>query len=71
MPNLTGVMFEEMMCALKLFLGGEKVGRLTTAEVSPDHDPALDMVERLTSQVVGMLAARGGREGKEVDTETG
>ncbi|KAH8714609.1 hypothetical protein BGZ61DRAFT_449322 [Ilyonectria robusta] len=57
-PNFTGVMFEEMMRALKVFLGSKKVKGLTVAEVNPDHDPGLDMVERLTDQVVGMLAAR-------------
>lgn len=57
-PNFTGVMFEEMMKALKVFLGSDKVKGLTVAEVNPDHDPGLDMVERLTDQVVGMLAAR-------------
>ncbi|KAI0123304.1 hypothetical protein BJ170DRAFT_703997 [Xylariales sp. AK1849] len=58
-PNFTGVTFEDMMRALKVFLGSEKVGGLTVAEVNPDHDPGLEMVERLTDQVVGMLTARG------------
>lgn len=58
LPNYTGVGFEEMMRALKVFVGSGKVGGLTIAEVNPDHDPGLGMVERLTDQVVGMLAAR-------------
>lgn len=58
-PNFTGVTFEEMMRALRVILGGEKVAGLTIAEVNPDHDPGLTMVERLTEEVVSMLAARG------------
>lgn len=61
LPNFTGVTFEQMMRALKIFLASERVGGLTIAEVNPDHDPGLGMVERLTGQVVEMLAARGGR----------
>ncbi|KAJ0123352.1 hypothetical protein J7T55_011817 [Diaporthe amygdali] len=61
LPNFTGVEFEEMMRALKVFLGSEKVGGLTIAEVNPDHDPGLEMVRRLTGQVVEMLAARSGK----------
>ncbi|KAM5350066.1 hypothetical protein ACJ41O_006571 [Fusarium nematophilum] len=57
-PNFTGVMFEEMMRDLKVFLGSDKVQGLTIAEVNPDHDLGLDMVERLTNEVVDMLAAR-------------
>ncbi|KAI1874727.1 hypothetical protein JX265_004935 [Neoarthrinium moseri] len=58
-PNYTGVTFEQMMRALGVFLGSQKVGGLTVAEVNPDHDPGLQMVERLTDQIVEMLAARG------------
>lgn len=61
LPNYTGVGFEEMMRALKVLVGSDKVGGLTIAEVNPDHDPGLGMVERLTDQIVGMLAARSGR----------
>lgn len=68
MPNFTGVTFEEMKWALRVFLGSDKVGRLTFAEVNPDHDPELEMVERLMNQLVGMLVARGGREGREVES---
>lgn len=60
-PNYTGVSFEEMMRALKVFLGSEKVGGLTIAEVNPDHDPGLEMIKRLADQVVEFLAARSGR----------
>jgi arginase len=58
-PNFTGVKFEEMMRALKVFLGSEKIGGLTVAEVNPDHDPGLEMITRLTDELVTMLAARG------------
>lgn len=57
-PNLTGVGFEQMMQALKVFLGSEKVVGLTVAEVNPDHDPKLEMVERLAGQITEMLGAR-------------
>ncbi|KAG5764942.1 hypothetical protein H9Q72_006974 [Fusarium xylarioides] len=57
-PNFTGVEFENMMRALKVLLGSEKVGGLTVAEVNPDHDPGLKMTEKLTSHIVDMLAAR-------------
>lgn len=59
-PNFTGVTFEQMMRALKVFLASEKVGGLTVAEVNPDHDPELEMIERLTREIVAMLTARGG-----------
>ena len=58
LPNFTGVTFEEMMRALRVLLGSEKVGGLTIAEVNPDHDPGLGMVGRLTDEIVGTLAAR-------------
>ncbi|KAF5019373.1 hypothetical protein F66182_8623 [Fusarium sp. NRRL 66182] len=58
-PNFTGVDFEVMMRALKILLSSQKVGGLTVAEVNPDHDPGLVMVERLASHIVDMLAARG------------
>lgn len=60
LPNYTGVGFEEMMRALKVFVGSDKIGGLTIAEVNPDHDPGLEMTEKLTKEVVEMLAARGG-----------
>ena len=58
-PNFTGVTFEQMMRAMSIFLGSEKVGALTVAEVNPDHDPGLVMTARLTGELVEMLAARG------------
>ncbi|KAF5662497.1 hypothetical protein FHETE_7945 [Fusarium heterosporum] len=57
-PNFTGVEFDDMMRAVKVFVSSEKVGGLTVAEVNPDHDPGLAMVEMLTSRIVEMLAAR-------------
>ncbi|KAM0441984.1 hypothetical protein ACHAQK_004922 [Fusarium lateritium] len=57
-PNFTGVEFDNMMRALKVLLGSDYVAGLTVAEVNPDHDPGLAMVEKLTSRVVEMLAAR-------------
>lgn len=58
LPNFTGVTFEAMMKALRVILGSEKAVGLTIAEVNPDHDPKLEMVERLTDEIVGMLATR-------------
>lgn len=60
-PNLTGVSFEQMMKALKVLLASDKVAALTVAEVNPDHDPGLGLIERLTGEIVAMLAARGKR----------
>lgn len=57
-PNFTGVEFENMMKALKVLLGSTKVAGLTVAEVNPDHDPGLVMVERLASHIANMLGAR-------------
>ncbi|KAH6867469.1 hypothetical protein B0T10DRAFT_611833 [Thelonectria olida] len=57
-PNFTGVRLEEMMRALQVFLGSDKVVALTVAEVNPDHDPGLELVTRLTDELVAMLAAR-------------
>ncbi|KAM0219874.1 hypothetical protein ACHAQD_006212 [Fusarium lateritium] len=57
-PNFTGVEFDSMMRALKVLLGSDYVAGLTVAEVNPDHDPGLAMVEKLTSRIVEMLAAR-------------
>jgi arginase len=60
-PNFTGVTFEQMMRALGVFLASGKVGGLTVAEVNPDHDPWLEMVARLTDEIVAMVAARSRR----------
>ena len=65
-PNYTGVGFGEMMRALKVFLGSAQVVGLTIAEVNPDHDPGLKMVEKLTNNVVDMLVARSKGEGLQV-----
>ncbi|VUC29476.1 unnamed protein product [Clonostachys rosea] len=59
LPNFTGVKFEQMMAALGVFLASDKVAGLTIAEVNPDHDPGLGMVERLSGEIVRMLASRG------------
>ena len=56
-PNFTGVEFEVMMRALKVFLGSPKVAGLTIAEVNPDHDPDFLMIEKLASHVADMLGA--------------
>lgn len=61
LPNYTGVGFEEMMRALGVFMASDKVGGLTVAEVNPDHDPGLKMVERLAGEVVAKLGARSRR----------
>lgn len=57
-PNFTGVTFEQMMKALKVFLSSQKVAGLVVAEVNPDHDPGLKMIERLTTEIVGALASK-------------
>ncbi|KAJ4124273.1 hypothetical protein NW768_009632 [Fusarium equiseti] len=57
-PNFTGVEFEVMMRALRVLLGSSKVAGLTVAEVNPDHDPSLVMVERLAIRIADMLGAR-------------
>lgn len=58
LPNFTGVSFENMMEALRVFMGSSKIGGLVIAEVNPDHDPELKMTERLTDEVVSMLVNR-------------
>jgi arginase len=60
-PNSTGVSFQQMMRALGVLLASDKVGGLSIAEVNPDHDPGLEMVGRLTDEIVGMLAARSSK----------
>lgn len=67
-PNFTAVTFEQMIRALRVFVGSRQVGGLTIAEVNPDYDPGLEMVERLTNQVVEMLAARADL-GKDAEVE--
>ncbi|CAH0054163.1 unnamed protein product [Clonostachys solani] len=58
LPNFTGVTFEQMMAALGVFLASDKVAGLTIAEVNPDHDPGLGMVESLSEEIVQMLSSR-------------
>ncbi|KAH7382450.1 hypothetical protein DE146DRAFT_227451 [Phaeosphaeria sp. MPI-PUGE-AT-0046c] len=57
-PNFTGVNFEQMMRVLAAFLKSDKVKGLSVAEVNPDHDPGLDMMQKLAQNVVDMLATR-------------
>ncbi|ETS79928.1 hypothetical protein PFICI_07457 [Pestalotiopsis fici W106-1] len=57
-PNHTGVEFHQMMQALRVILYSEKVGALVVAEVNPNHDPGLDMTERLTDSIVDILTER-------------
>jgi arginase len=57
-PNFTGVTFEQMMRALGVLLASGRVGGLTVAEVNLDHDPGLEIVRRLTDEIVVMVAAR-------------
>ena len=57
-PNFTGVDFEQMMVALRIFLTSNKVVALVTAECNPDHDPSLALTTKLTDEVVAMLVKR-------------
>lgn len=50
-PNWTGVGFDEIMTALKLFLKSPKAVGLIIAEVNPDHDPGLRMTGRLVHEI--------------------
>lgn len=59
-PNFTGVTFEQMMRALSVFMMSGKVVGLVVAEVNPNHDPGLQMVGRLTDEIVGILGTRKG-----------
>lgn len=58
-PNHTGVGFDEMMKALEVMMQSEKVGALCIAEVNPDHDPGLEMVEKLTRSIAKILGGKG------------
>lgn len=57
-PNRTGVGFDEILSALKIFLASKKVCGLVIAEVNPDHDPGLKMTDKLIDGLVGALGAR-------------
>lgn len=61
-PQRTGAGFKEVMRAVRVFLGNEKVIGLTVAEVNPDHDPGLEMTSRLVDKVVDILRERRERE---------
>lgn len=55
-PNYTGLQFEQCMFAMREFLRSDKCVALSIAEVNPDHDPGLQMTERLVGEVVeGLL----------------
>ncbi|KAF2681908.1 Arginase/deacetylase [Lentithecium fluviatile CBS 122367] len=44
------------MTAVKIFLKSNKTIALSVAEVNPDHDPGLEMTERLVDQIVEGLS---------------
>jgi arginase family enzyme len=56
-PSWTGLGFEETMAAVKVFLKSEKCTALSLAEVNPDHDPGLEMTERLVNEIVDGLSS--------------
>jgi len=51
-PNWTGLDFEEVMDAFKIFLSSKKSVGLSVAEVNPDHDPGLKMTAQLVDEIV-------------------
>ena len=55
-PNWTGLGFQECMASVKEFLKSEKVIAFSVAEVNPDHDPGLEMTERLVNEIVDGLS---------------
>lgn len=57
-PNWTGLGFEEVMDAVKIFLSSEKSVGLSVAEVNPDHDPGLKMTAQLIDKIVDGLNVR-------------
>jgi arginase len=56
--SFTGVGFDEIMSAMKIFLGSRKAVGLSVAEVNPDHDPGLVMTSRLIDELVASLENR-------------
>ncbi|KAE9381224.1 Arginase/deacetylase [Stipitochalara longipes BDJ] len=54
-PNWTGLVFEEVMDGLKVFMSSKKAVGLSVAEVNPDHDPGLKMTTRLVNEVSSCL----------------
>jgi arginase len=57
-PHYAGLMFDEAMAALKVFLGNEKVKGLTVTEVNPNNDPSGQMVQRLVDGIVDAMDGR-------------
>jgi arginase len=57
-PNRTGAEFSQIMAAMKVFLGSKKACGLVTAEVNPDHDPGLVMLNELIAELVEGLKGR-------------
>lgn len=57
-PNWTGLGFEEVMDAVKIFLSSKKSVGLSVAEVNPDHDPGLQMTSQLVDEIVNALKVR-------------
>lgn len=57
-PNRTGAGFEKILSALKIFLASKKVCGLVIAEVNPDHDPGLQMTNKLIDGLVDALSGR-------------
>jgi arginase family enzyme len=51
-PNRTGAGFEQVMTAMKIFLGSPKLCGLCVAEVNVDHDPGLKMTTMLVDELV-------------------
>lgn len=51
-PSWTGLGFQETMASMKVFLKSEKTVALSLAEVNPDHDPGLEMTEKLVDELV-------------------
>lgn len=56
--NRTGVNFQQIMTAMKIFLTSKKACGLSIAEVNPDHDPGLKMTNMLVNELVDGLKQR-------------
>jgi arginase len=57
-PHYAGLMFEEAMAALGVFVGSEKLVGMVLTEVNPNNDPSGEMVGMLVDGVVGAFAGR-------------
>jgi arginase len=57
-PHYAGLMFDEAMAALKVFLASDRVKGLTVTEVNPNNDPSGQMVERLVDGIVDAMDGR-------------